>query len=35
EVKKYSEEAVRLLAELPYENEFLNELILHLIHRTI
>ncbi|MCD8336432.1 MAG: polyprenyl synthetase family protein [Lachnospiraceae bacterium] len=35
EVQKYSEEAVRILAELQYENEFLKELILHLIHRTL
>lgn len=35
DVKKYSEEAVRLLGEMPYENEFLTELILHLIDRTI
>lgn len=33
EVARYSEEAVRLLGELPYENEFLHELILNLIHR--
>ena len=31
---KYSEEAIRIMEELPYENEFLHELILHLIHRN-
>ena len=34
DVAKYSEEAIRIMEELPYENEFLNELILHLIHRN-
>ena len=34
DVAKYSEEAIRIMEELPYENEFLHELILHLIHRT-
>ena len=34
DVAKYSEEAIRIMGELPYENEFLHELILHLIHRT-
>lgn len=34
-VSKYSKEAVQLLAELPYENDFLDELILRLIHRTV
>lgn len=33
DVEQYSNEAVRLLDSLPYENEFLRELILHLIHR--
>ena len=28
-------EAIRIMEELPYENEFLHELILHLIHREI
>ena len=27
-------EAIRIMEELPYENEFLHELILHLIHRN-
>ncbi|MCD7735858.1 MAG: polyprenyl synthetase family protein [Lachnospiraceae bacterium] len=35
DVAKYSKEAVRLLKELPYENDFLDELILHLIHRSV
>ena len=34
DVEKYSREAVRLLEELPCENEFLRELILKLIHRN-
>ena len=34
DVARYSAEAVRLLKELPYENEFLHELILQLIHRS-
>lgn len=34
DVSRYSREAVRLLEELPYENEFLHELILNLIHRS-
>jgi geranylgeranyl diphosphate synthase type II len=34
DVEKYSKEAIRILDELPYENEFLHELILHLIHRS-
>ena len=34
DVARYSAEAVRLLEELPYENEFLHELILQLIHRS-
>ncbi len=34
DVARYSEEAIRLLEELPYENEFLHELILNLIHRS-
>lgn len=34
DVAHYSEEAIRLLDELPYENEFLRELILMLIHRN-
>ncbi len=34
DVARYSAEAVRLLGELPYENEFLHELILQLIHRS-
>lgn len=34
-VEQYSKEAVRLLGDLPYENEFLDELILNLIHRTM
>lgn len=34
DVAKYSEEAIRIMEELPYENEFLHELILHLIHRN-
>lgn len=34
DVDRYSKEAVQLLTELPYENEFLHELILHLIHRN-
>lgn len=35
DVEYYSKEAVRLLGGLPYENEFLDELILHLINRTM
>ncbi|MCD7766158.1 MAG: polyprenyl synthetase family protein [Lachnospiraceae bacterium] len=35
DVEFYSKEAVRLLGGLPYENEFLDELILNLIHRTM
>ncbi|MCD7841945.1 MAG: polyprenyl synthetase family protein [Lachnospiraceae bacterium] len=35
DVERYSKEAVRLLGGLPYENEFLDELILHLINRTM
>ena len=34
DVAEYSKEAVTLLEELPYENEFLKELILNLIHRN-
>lgn len=34
DVASYSKEAIRLLEELPYENEFLHELILNLIHRN-
>ena len=34
DVARYSKEAIRLLDELPYENEFLRELILNLIHRS-
>ena len=34
DVARYSKEAVRLLEELPYENDFLHELILNLIHRS-
>lgn len=34
DVERYSKEAVRLLEELPYRNEFLQELILTLIHRN-
>lgn len=34
DVEQYSKEAIRLLEELPYENEFLHELIIHLIHRN-
>ncbi len=34
DVEKYSNEAIRLLAELRYENEFLEELILRLINRS-
>lgn len=34
DVAFYSKEAIRLLNELPYENEFLDELILNLIHRN-
>ncbi|HIR75388.1 MAG TPA: polyprenyl synthetase family protein [Candidatus Choladousia intestinipullorum] len=34
DVAFYSREAIRLLDELPYENEFLDELILNLIHRN-
>lgn len=33
DVARYSKEAARLLDELPYENEFLRELIMNLIHR--
>ncbi|MCC8047434.1 MAG: polyprenyl synthetase family protein [Clostridiales bacterium] len=35
DVGKYSKEVIRLLGELPYENEFLNELVLNLIHRRV
>lgn len=34
DVARYSKDAIRLLDELPYENEFLRELILNLIHRN-
>jgi geranylgeranyl diphosphate synthase type II len=34
DVEFYSGEAIRLLEELPHENEFLHELILQLIHRS-
>ena len=34
DVARYSKEAVRLLNEHPYENDFLYELILNLIHRN-
>lgn len=34
DVAKYSKEAIRLLEEIPHENEFLHELILNLIHRN-
>ena len=34
DVARYSEEAVKTLDELPFENEFLRELILNLIHRN-
>jgi geranylgeranyl diphosphate synthase type II len=34
DVERYSKEAIRILEELPCENEFLHELILHLIHRN-
>ncbi len=34
DVARFSKEAIRLLDELPYENEFLRELILNLIHRS-
>ena len=34
DVARYSKEAIRLLKELPYENDFLYELILNLIHRN-
>lgn len=34
DVALYSREAIRILDELPYENEFLRELILNLIHRN-
>ena len=34
DVERYSKEAVRLLEELPCRNEFLQELILTLIHRN-
>lgn len=34
DVARYSKEAVELLESLPYENEFLENLILHLIHRN-
>ena len=34
DVARYSKEAVRILNELPYENDFLYELILNLIHRN-
>lgn len=33
DVAHYSKEAAKLLDELPYENEFLRELIMNLIHR--
>ncbi len=33
DVARYSKAAIQLLDELPYENEFLRELILHLVHR--
>ncbi len=34
DVQRYSDEAIRILRELPCENEFLNELILNLVHRS-
>lgn len=34
DVARYSREAIRILDELPCENEFLRELILNLIHRN-
>jgi geranylgeranyl diphosphate synthase type II len=34
DVARYSKEAIRILDELPCENEFLRELILNLIHRN-
>lgn len=34
DVARYSKEAVELLESLPYENEFLENLILHLINRN-
>lgn len=34
DVAEYSKEAVQILESLPYENEFLKELILNLIHRN-
>lgn len=34
DVAYYSQEAIRILDELPCENEFLRELILNLIHRS-
>ena len=34
DVAKYSKEAIRLLDEIPHENEFLHELILNLFHRN-
>ena len=34
DVARYSKEAIRILDEIPYENEFLRELILNLIHRS-
>lgn len=33
DVDRYSREAIRLMEEIPHENEFLHELILNLIHR--
>lgn len=33
DVARYSKDAAKLLDELPYENEFLRELIINLIHR--
>ena len=33
DVARYSKAAIQLLDELPYENEFLRELILHLVYR--
>ena len=34
DVQRYSDEAIRILRELPCENEFLYELILNLVHRS-
>ena len=34
DMAEHSKEAATLLEELPYENEFLKELILNLIHRN-